>query len=208
MKHPEKDQKVALPTREFIVGAQISNVLNVLQALNPFLLSGAPVGDYEGVVPRGAKMEGEAALAASQTFIHACACLDSMLSDVARWNLTAHDALYKSVEAVNKAQQTFLEAQTVAAQTVTRPSFNLRPKLVMGVDEFVAYWGDPLTPGAAIIGHGKTPEEALKDFDSAFQRAPDQQVVNIAAEQGLEMAPRQEPPAEPVVKPNRRKKKQ
>lgn len=216
MRHPERDQKVALPTREGIIGTQIANVLNIIQCLNPFLLY-TPHREIDGTPTGSPDMDKEAAVAAANTFIHACECLDTMLKDANRWNLTAHDELYRSMNEVNEAQKKFLESQRAASEIVTRPSFNLRPKLLMTTNEFIAYWGDPLTTGMAIIGHGATPEEALKSFDEAFKKTPDQQVASIASSLGydlqasappaeLETPPPTSEPAEPP-KPTKKKRK-
>ncbi len=211
MRNPAHDQKVAVPTREGINQAQIHNVLSVMQALGPFVLN-ATFRDFEGETQK-TQMSGESQIAANATFIHCCTCLDQILQDSSRWSLAAHDALYKSMEEVNEAQKKFLEAQRIASEVVQRPSFQLRPKIVMTMHTFFAYWGDPMTAGAAIVGQGNTPEEALQSFDDAFKKTSDQQIVSIAESMGIKIEfpqPPEEPPVidpEPPAKPARKRKK-
>lgn len=203
-----------MPTREAVVNAQIGNVLGVIHSLNPFLLYNPHRMEEGGLPTTAPKLDGETALAASATFIHACARLDAILTDNGRWDMAMHDELYKSIGEVNAAQKKFLDTQREAAAQILRPSFNLRPKLISTTTEFVAFWGDPMTPGASIIGHGPTAEDALKDFDAAFSRAPEQQIVSIAGLLGLSLdiketaAPTQEEaPGEPTPAPEKKTRK-
>lgn len=197
----------AVPTRESITSIQLTNILNVINTLNPFLLY-TQHRDLDSEV-RGQKLDGEAALAGAATFIKCCERIDAIMADSGRWDLKAHDELYASIASVHKAQEDFLKAQTEAAKELQRPSFQLKPTVLGTSTEYVAFWGDPLRPGAAIIGKGATPALALRDFDAAFDRTPESNIIAIAASKGIELEPFEEEIPQPplTVKPTKKKGK-
>jgi hypothetical protein len=83
---------------------------------------------------------------------------------------------------MHEAQTEFLKEQTKSVLEVQRPAFQLRPTLLTLPDDdgFVAYYGDITTPGASIAGRGATPDDALKDFDAAFHRTSDEQILIVS----------------------------
>jgi hypothetical protein len=97
----------------------------------------------------------------------------------------------------HKIQQKFVAEQILSTQMLRAPHFALRPTLaVIGDDSYVAFWGDISKPGEAICGVGDTPNEALADFDDAFNRAPKEQVKIIAENAGLDSTKPKTPPTE------------
>lgn len=168
----------SIPSRDSTTVTQISALLAVANQLQPYLL--LPHPDIDDPASRNPlKLNGEALIAATSTFIKTCEALDQIVSDPARWSLAQSDALYLAATAAQVQHKEFLLAQTQAAQSIKRPSYQLRPTLAVFENSYVAYWGDITIQDAAIIGRGETPEAALADFDAAFQRSPDKQVKFI-----------------------------
>lgn len=168
----------SIPSRDSTTVTQISALLAVANQLQPYLL--LPHPDIDDPVSRNPpKLNGEALIAATSTFIKTCEALDQIVSDATRWSLAQSDALYHAATEAQHQHKAFLLAQTQAAQSIKRPSYQLRPTLAVFENSYVAYWGDITIQDAAIIGRGETPEAALADFDAAFQRSPDKQVKLI-----------------------------
>lgn len=186
-------ERIAVPTPEGITNSQIVNVLGILHSLNPFLLHADAYREPGSTPVDHPKLDGEAFIAASATFIKCCSRLDDILADATRWNMEAHNSLFKSIEEVNMAQKKFLETQTTAAQQINRPSFQLKPKLALFEGSFVAYWGTLGDANGCIIGRGATPEKAMLDFDAAFQRSPDEQIYSIATKLGHDFSDEEKP---------------
>lgn len=165
----------SIPSRDSTTVTQISALLAVIHSFQPYLLLPHPnIDDANSRNPP--KLDGEALIAATATFIKTCEALDHIVCDATRWSLAQSDALYQAATEAQHQHKAFLLAQTQAAQTIKRPSYQLRPTLAVFENGYVAFWGDISSDGAAIIGRGKTPELALADFDAAFQRSPDKQV--------------------------------
>lgn len=165
----------SIPSRDSTTVTQISALLAVANQLQPYLLLPHPDVDDENS-RNPPKLNGEALIAATSTFIKTCEALDQIVSDATRWSLAQSDALYHAATAAQNQHKAFLLAQTQAAQAIKRPAYQLRPTLAVFENNYIAYWGDITVEDAAIIGRGLTPEAALADFDAAFQRSPDKQV--------------------------------
>lgn len=180
--------KVPIPTREAANSQQLGMLLAITQSLQAYLV--LPPDDR--AVPTGGPIDGGTVAAAATTFIKTCGKIEELLADKSRWSLEPQDALYTSLVQVHEQQRQFLHAQTLAAATILRPSFRLKPELHVVDDGYAAIFGD-LTTGSAVIGYGATPEAAFEDFDAACNRQPEQQHKFMP-----------ETPAE--VKPKKRKK--
>ena len=168
---------LSLPSPETSTRTHVDTVLSVLATLEEFLIPKAVFS--ESSVPSGppARLEGEASIAASTTFIHACARLDSIFKEEARWSVDHHLKTRENFHALQESQLKFLAHQTAAAAALARPRLHLKPDLVRLEDgTFVAYTGDVSTPGCGLVGRGKTPAEAYDDFDAAFTREASSQV--------------------------------
>lgn len=167
-----------IPSREATTAQQLSALLAISRTLEPWLLeSPAEIGTAP------AKLDGGAAAAALATFVKTCDAIDKMLDDPSRWTLGKQDELYDSVIETQKCQQALIKAQTASAAEIQRPSFQLKPTVMVFQDGYLAFWGNPYEVGACIYGRGLTPAAALLDFDAAFDRAPKDQVVMIVESQ-------------------------
>lgn len=181
-------QQEVNPSREAITNIQLSGLLAVLKSLEPYLFE-----PHAEVGQENPQLDGGALASATVTFIKACNRLDALLDDPARWTMDGHDQIHRAIMATQMEQQRFLQAQQRAAEIVQRPSYQLRPTIVVVDTYFVAYYGDASDASRCIVGRGDTPEKALIDFDEAFKRTPDKQWLV-------------QPAAEPQPKPSRKKK--
>ena len=169
----QKRQTVAiLPAPEVVTEQQIHTALDVLLGLQAWMIPDKPgIGEFSSGVPSDFRLDGEAAIAASTTFIKACARIDALLEDGTRWGLDVHKKLQESLEKNYAQQYEFLKAQTEASQALARPFFLMKPEFVQCPDGvFLAYVGDVSIPGSGIMGAGVTPQAAAEDFDLAFAR--------------------------------------
>lgn len=163
---------LSAPAPEQVTAQHVDNVLCILAELHHYLFPRPPVGPFESSTPQETpRLDGEANIAATTTFIKACSRLDAILDDPDRWTLDPHKALYAAINANYAQQFEFLKAQTAASNSICRPMFLMKPDLARLEDgSFIAYVGDITTPGCGLIGQGKTPAEAFADFDEAFHR--------------------------------------
>lgn len=186
-----------LPTRESVSQHQLISLLSIVETLKSYLISEPPASDSPHRLPP--ELDGGAHDAAATTLIKACGRIDDLIDDKSRWGLENHDALCKTITSLAGSQEKFLAEQTLSSQEIRRPSFQLRPTLFIVEGRFVAVHGDPMTPGAYIVGQGPTPEAALIDFDAAFLRTPPEQ-LRLLAEQTAAPAPA---PTQPKRKKNK-----
>lgn len=163
-----------VPSREATTAQQLSALLAICRTLEPWLLE--PVVDAGQEAP---ELDGGVVAAAAATFIKTCDSLDRILDDSSRWDLKKSNELYDAIVESQKCQQSLLKAQTISAAEVQRPSVQIRPTVMVFQGGYLAFWGDPYTAGACIYGKGTTPAAALQDFDAAFHRAPQDQVMLI-----------------------------
>lgn len=191
---------IPLPSRESSSNSQLSALLAITHALQPYLI--CPPQDFAGQNTQP-KIDGGTVVAAANTFVNTCAKIDEILGDKSRWSLEDQDELYEALVEANEANTVFLRTQTAAAASLGRPSYRYRPELVLiknPGDEsryfYAAVYGE-LTSNGAVIGYGATPEEAYADFDKAFNRQPHEQKV-------IQQEPAEQTPA--PEKPKRKRK--
>jgi len=189
----KNSQPLPIPSRESTSHGQLNALLCITQALQPYLI----LPPQENI-PKEPQLDGGTVAAAATTFIKTCAKIDDILADLTRWSLESQDALYDALVRTQEHQQAFLQAQKAAAESITRPSFQLKPVLMLLDNGYAAVYGD-LTTGASVVGYGLTPELAFLDFDAAWRRQAIEQNVISPVEQPV-------PPPAPEVKPKRKKK--
>lgn len=183
---PQRQPVVFFPTREETNDRQLRSILAVVQELQAYIIEPT---HSPGETPRALDMNGEAAIAAQATFIKACSAIDSILEDKARFTLGVQDKLMNELVNTQKAQQKFIDTQRLSSEQMQKPSFLLKPTLANFDGGFLAYWGKIDEPGKAIVGRGKTPNEAINDFDRAFDRTSEDQVVIVAIAEGEKEKP-------------------
>lgn len=163
---------LVIPSREFITEQQVHIVLHAINALQPFVLTPIP---EDGTTRPGS----EGRIAADNTLVALCSRLDKIMEEESRWSMSGTVDFYAELAKTQKIQQEFLVEQARAAKMVTLPHYLLRPTLARDSLNFYAIWGDASKEGASIIGIGKTPNEAMADFDAAFDKAPPEQLSII-----------------------------
>jgi hypothetical protein len=199
---PQENRQVGaavMPTREAVTKSQLETLHGIVHILGPYLLARQShwLLDEEAT-PR--KIDGGVAVSAAVTFINVCNRIDEMLADKTRWDTSAHDALYESIAAVQRAQVDYLTAQTEGTKVLQRPSVQFHPTILNDGKKFVAYYGDIDRVGFSIIGLGNTPEQAMEDFDRAFLRTPREQIMMAAdAVAKTKSKPKKEPKNEPPL---------
>lgn len=173
--------QAAMPTRESLTRTQLETLHTVIQALSPFLLGqDRHYFFHQAEEQVDKKIDGGVALSASLSFINVCSRIDAILEDKTRWDTSAHDRLYEAIASVQKAQVDYLNAQAEGAKMLQRPSIQFHPTVANDGQKFVAFYGDIDKPGYAVIGLGNTPAEALADFDRAFLRTSQEQIILAA----------------------------
>jgi hypothetical protein len=168
-----------LPTKEMLTQQQVDCLLGIAGHLRFFINVESEETDDA--------VDGGVHCAAVATVIKVMDRLDSILDDPKRWDMTSQSRLMDSItelyaqqNRLYAAQVEFTVTQTESARQLQRPSFKLRPEIAEMDGQFVAYWGNIDVKGRAIFGLGKTPNEALVDFDKAFDRATNEQVYLIS----------------------------
>jgi hypothetical protein len=167
----------SIPSRDSSNTTQLSALLGIMQSLQNYLL--LPPQEPGHTPP---ELDGGALAAASTTFIKTCAKIDELLEDKSRWSLEVQDALYAACIQTQEFQQKFIRTQTESAAILQRPSFQIKPMLVLVEGGYIAIHGD-LTSDGAVIGSGATPEAAMRDFDAAWNRRPVEQTKIIPVEE-------------------------
>lgn len=190
-----------LPAREEVSATQIHQLLAIVHALQPYVLV-----THREVDNTPMDIDGGTVMAAAHTFATVCNRLDSIVSDPARWDLKAQDTLYESMTKHFDAATEVHKSQVETLKGMRRPSTQFKPQFTKVANQlFVAYWGDLTDPDSLIMGKGATPDEALVDFDAAFQRLIDKQVkFSPEAEAKLRARATGEPAPEPPTPPKRK----
>lgn len=173
-----------VPLKEEITNQQVGPVLDIIRELQPYILEPIP---EPGATPKDHSRDGGVECAAHSTFIKACARLDAILDDASRWKMASMNTLVVEMVKTHKAQQKFIETQRASAAHLQAPQFLLRPTLAIFEGEYIAYWGTLDAAGAAIVGKGPTPNAALLDFDAAFERTPQEQILLVAEKAGIKL---------------------
>lgn len=173
-----------IPTKEDLTNQQLGAILAVVRELQPYLLDEIV---EPGETPTASSLKGEAVVAATTTLIKALSRIDTILEDQSRYSIKPYFDAMAEVVKTHKAQQRFIAAQTASTEMLQRPSFALRPTVAIMGESYIAFWGTIEKAGEAICGVGNTPNEALADFDDAFDRAPKEQVIVIAEKAGIDL---------------------
>jgi len=162
--------QIQIPPRELATHNQVATLLGIVGSLYPVLVESVR---ELGTTPPA--VDGGVVMAASQTFARACDRLDRIIGDESRWQMGGQDTLEKEMRALVQKNIDFLEMQTEASRSVTRPSFKYRPGMLRVAEGWVAILGDIHNLDQCIVGVGASPEAALENFDKVFtgQHPPD-----------------------------------
>lgn len=160
--------QLIFPNREAVTTGQLQNAITVCS-----MAVTALINPWKGFVADGDETPKvpEARIALENTLIKACDRLDKILSDDRRWSIDYQMGLEDEFKKSHAFNLKFLEAQSAAAEEVASPHFQHRPKLAKSADGklWVAILGDESDVSNAVVGMGRTPEEALAEFDKNFK---------------------------------------
>jgi len=159
--------QLIFPNREAVTTGQLQNAIGVCS-----MAVTALINPWRGFVDsEDAPKNPEARIALENTLIKACDRLDKILSDDRRWSIDYQMGLEDEFKKSHAANLAFLESQRDAAAEVASPHFQHRPKLAKSQDGqlWVAILGDEKDLPNAVVGMGRTPDEALREFDKNFQ---------------------------------------
>lgn len=169
-----------LPAREIVTEHQVNVLLAMMHHFQSYLLVPPShyIADGESLPPR---LDGGAHAAAVSAFSAVCQKIEDLLAQKKRWNTNTHDQVYSGVLKLQQAHINLAKEQALAAQEIRKPSYCLKPNIRMVEGHFIATWGDPSVTGGSIVGHGATPRAALEDFNSAFERTPQEMIQFISS---------------------------
>lgn len=132
--------------------------------------------DADTEMERDAALDGGVHLATSMSIINLCSRLDLLAEDDEAWaGKSMSEAMADDLEVEVQAKQ--LEAATehlAGVKQAYRPCYLLKPAMRCVEGIWWAVYGDGDLEGK-LVGTGKTPEEALADFDINFKKANDDQ---------------------------------
>ena len=160
--------------RDLSTNTQLGMLLSVVNATGQILFTSNTEAE---TIPGNRLVPGEARLAAENTFMKACECIDSILDDARRWGVEYQLTLETQYAERHAEQLTFIKAQQAAeeqrkatAAEIITPHFRYKPLLVKIEEDgkWLAYLGDPQNLDTGILGYGDNPQEALVSFDAAF----------------------------------------
>ena len=161
--------QLLFPNRENVTTGQLQNAITVCSMAVNALIN--PWQGFSNVSSEDAPKTPEARIALENTLIAACNRLDKILADDRRWSIEYQMALEDEFKKSHASNLAFLESQREAAAEVASPHFQHRPKLAKSQDGklWIAILGDEKDLSNAVVGIGRTPEEALREFDKNFQ---------------------------------------
>jgi len=161
-------QVVSLPTRDSVTQFQANTLLGVMGMCLNALTN--PMYRYSSTDEEGPKLPGEARIAVENTLIHTCERLDAVLTDSTRWDFKTQDLLESGVIEIQKAQKQLLDVQAEAIKRLDAPHMRYKPTLFRVTSgDWGAMLGDPANLDSALVGIGRSPEEALASFDDLFK---------------------------------------
>jgi len=177
MKNPPA---VSLSNRCVETGNQIQNVLQVMGMTATSLANYKRQGYAEDKVEHPLKLsEGELAL--EKTLWAACARMEKILDDDARWDDTFQRKIEKEYDELHKLQMEAIETQKKAAAEVTSPHFRYRPDLKrLKNGQWMAILGDDTQLEFAVYGIGDSAQMALEEFDNVFIKGVPESVFQFA----------------------------
>jgi hypothetical protein len=160
-----------LKSREDVSERQIDILLGMLDRVshNLTILAGVNTDTH-------LKVDGGVQTSLEVVAMQACNRIEEILADGSRWNCNDFDKAFTQILAVQKASEEFFQQQTKSSASIQLPSFIYKPTIIRANGKFFAYIGDPNTLGMSIFGEGKTPAEAIADFDASFLKAPEDHI--------------------------------
>lgn len=177
-KNMSNHENQKLPNRDNVTKSQTDTLLQIASLMANVLVN--PQRDFEGT--EGTKLDGGAHMAAATTFINACAKLDEIITDKARFNFESQNMIEAQYFQALKQQTIFVREQTETVRELNTPHSRYRPDLRKLSDgNWAAMLGDPRDLNNAIVGVGVTPQQAIEAFDGVFVGSLPQHLLDYLA---------------------------
>lgn len=157
---------INVPERNLTTNTQVNTLLGVCGMFYS-MLQGPP--QLDEALPKAGTVQGEARLAAEQTFVKACDALQLILEDKQRFDFSFQADIEKHYREASELNRDFLLAQRDAAEENASPHFRWQPKLMRLTNgKWLALLGDVAHIDQGVLGIGDSPAEALYAFDAMF----------------------------------------
>lgn len=200
---PGDKKNFLAPNRNAMTNEQVQTLLQIAGCMH-MVLTQPPDTEY----PKRPELDGEVKSSAEATLIKACAQLDNIVDDNARWTTNTQDNLERKLTDVYDGQLKVFESQIAVNLLFQTPHHRFRPLIFPTVEgEYLVVLGDPKHLDEAIYGLGPTPELALKAFDEVFAGKMPDHMIEWLAEREAAIKAGKEPPVAPA-KPKKTKDKQ
>lgn len=154
--------------REQVNQSQVSLLVQTAQALVSCLRGQAPASFFDQEPKSLPELDGGAKSAIEMALVQVCNRIDTVMREDGRWNCKTQQQLEKQMTAANKANIALMKAQTERIMEANTPHGKYRPSLTRLPKYWVAFLGDLNDVSAAVVGIGRTPQEALESFDRIF----------------------------------------
>lgn len=166
MSNKQTPTAVNVPGREVTTSQQVNTLLGVC-GMFWSCLQGPP--QLDETLPKAGTIQGEARLAAEQTFVKACEALQLILEEKDRWDFKFQRSIEKDYAEAMELNKDFLLAQRDAAEENASPHFRWSPKLMRLTNgKWLALLGTVEQIDQGVLGIGDSPAEALYAFDAMF----------------------------------------
>jgi len=159
--------QLVFPSREAVTTGQLQNAMMVCSTAITGLIHWRGESEDSKYTPQNS----EARIALENTLIKACDRLDKILIDDRRWSIEYQMNLEDEFKKSHELNKSFLESQCKVSEEISSPHFQHKPTLAKSQDGqlWFAILGDKKDLANSIVGIGRTPDEALQEFDKNFQ---------------------------------------
>lgn len=199
-------QQIHLSARELTNQQQLQSLLGVAGFMHMALHTSTH--DEEGE-PIARPAIPESGIAAENCFIKACEAIEKIVTDPARWGTEFQSKVEADYSRAMQLNLEYIQANRDAAAERATPhaAFEKQLKFARMEDgSHVAFIGDPRQPNNGVFGVGRSPQEALDAFDTAFRGVIAESTKAWAeAESAKEQAKESEPPKRKRIYPKPRK---
>lgn len=173
---------INIASREIVTRYQIDMCLGAIAT------TGSMLGHYLRVTPEEKQFAAqpecpEVRIALENTITAACARLDKIIGEEARWDMAFQAEVEKNYMQAQEQQNQLARQQYAAAMEITSPHFRYRPTLFRLKDgSWCAFLGDINFMDLGVVGVGTSPKAAIEAFDDAFAGIINPQVLAWCAQ--------------------------
>lgn len=169
--------QVNMSTREVTTLQQLHNLLSVAGFMYS-AMTGPPRMELPENIPQPKYNPacGEGVVAAEQCFIKTCTAIERIVEEVERWDFSFQKRVEDDYARAMKLNLEYIQAKRDEAVEMGKPHMLVNPSLAKMADgTFMAFLGNLQDPSSLLAGSGRSPQEALDAFDTAFVNTQQQQ---------------------------------